>query len=329
MSKADFDSVKADFLKELDTAQTLAKFQAPTEARQKQMADIAAGQTLSQSRLSNLHSFILEDGQEILWEGIFTARGLYHSSFNPDNVKSFSYPTRYNMVVRYARLIHEDRAKKAPPPPPVTTVKGSASKKTRSSSKKISGTVEESDDEVNVIVGASAGQSQPAVSDERAQPYLTNFFCNSARWLLMMMLRLLLERLPRTADALRQTLPSFTKKTKGNKRARVDSNPQFHEDSFLTSATTEFYNSANVQAVTDKASSIVEMSSDFEENPLAMRKRMYFIMVEMAVIHEQLRSHLVRRSQLIGEGETLRERLTTFPISVATGVDSMVPLGAR
>ncbi|KAF8144736.1 hypothetical protein K438DRAFT_1782605 [Mycena galopus ATCC 62051] len=322
MSKADFDSVKADFLKELDTAQTLAKFQAPTEAHQKQMADISN----CASRLSNLHSFILEDGREILREGIFTVRRLYHSLFNPDNVKSFSYPAGYEMVVHYTRLIHEDRAKKAPPPPPVIAAKGPASKKTRSSSKKISRTVEESDDEVNVIVGASTGQSQPAVSDELASACTT-----VSDQFLLQFRKMVVDDDAKAApgkaskDGGRAMLPSFTKKTKGNKHARVDSNPQLHEDSFLTYATAEFYNSANIQAVTDEASSIVEMSSDFEENPLAMRKRMYFIMVEMAVIHEQLRSHLVRRSQLIGEGETLRERLTTFTVSVATGVDSMVP----
>ena len=42
MSKADYESVKTDFLKELDTANTLAKFQAPLDARQKQLSDVGA-----------------------------------------------------------------------------------------------------------------------------------------------------------------------------------------------------------------------------------------------------------------------------------------------
>ncbi|KAF7358252.1 hypothetical protein MVEN_00874100 [Mycena venus] len=104
------------------------------------------------------------------------------------------------------------------------------------------------------------------------------------------------------------------KEPKG-KRARVDSNPQFHKDSFLTAgkSTTEFYAmSAHVNSMVDEADSVASMPSDFMDNHLAMRKRMYFIMVEMATIHEQLRSILTRRSQLVDEGGIITDRLRSF-----------------
>lgn len=142
-----------------------------------------------------------------------------------------------------------------------------------------------------------------------------------------------------------QTLPSFKKgsKTSSGKRPRVDSNPPFHEDTFLTAgksltafpchpltrlsiATAEFYTAAaNIQSLVDEADSVVGMSTDFEDNPLAMRKRIYYIMVEMACVHEQIRSSLLRRSQLVSEGEVIQERLRALPASTATGLDAMVP----
>ncbi|KAJ7831211.1 hypothetical protein B0H14DRAFT_3464218 [Mycena olivaceomarginata] len=67
----------------------------------------------------------------------------------------------------------------------------------------------------------------------------------------------------------------------------------------------EFYSAAtNVQGVVDD---------------------MYHIMVELAVIHEQLCGHLARHSQLVEEGETIKDLLSNLPESAALGVDSMVP----
>jgi hypothetical protein len=126
----------------------------------------------------------------------------------------------------------------------------------------------------------------------------------------------------------------------------VDSTTQFHEDTFLTAgtflslgssvinllisvsslATAEFYSAAaNVQGVVNDAIGAASMPTDFETNSLALRKRMYHIMVELAVIHEQLRSHLARRSQLVEEGEAIKDLLSNLPESAALGVDSMVP----
>lgn len=55
-----------------------------------------------------------------------------------------------------------------------------------------------------------------------------------------------------------------------------------------------------------------------------MRKRMYYIMVELACIHEQFRSSLIRRSQLVDEGTSIGERLRELTDNAA-GLDSMVP----
>ncbi|KAJ7771191.1 hypothetical protein B0H14DRAFT_2632455 [Mycena olivaceomarginata] len=95
---------------------------------------------------------------------------------------------------------------------------------------------------------------------------------------------------------------------------------------FSSLPTAEFYSTAaNVQGVVDDAIGAASMPTDFKTNSLALRKRMYHIMVELAVIHEQLCSHLTRRSQLAEEGETIKDLLSNLPESAALGVDSMVP----
>ena len=75
----------------------------------------------------------------------------------------------------------------------------------------------------------------------------------------------------------------------------------------------------------DDATSTVAISTDFEDNPLVMRKRIYYIMVEMACIHEQIRSVLLRRAQLVSEGEAIKERLTSLSTPDVSGLDAMVP----
>ncbi|KAJ6471049.1 hypothetical protein C8R45DRAFT_1104745 [Mycena sanguinolenta] len=312
MSKADYESVKADFLKGLDTANSLAKFQAPLDARQKQLSDIGAaavsdhrvyflvewltrGET--QAWLSALTSYFLEDGQDSFRQAIFSAHGLYHSYFNPDGVKGFSYPSGYDHIVHYTGLIQGDcSAKKAP----ATAAPSKAPSKPRRAVTRKSATVIEYSDEEVVITTAPTPAPVPeemAVDDEGP--------------------KLLLEaKTPRMADALKATT---------SKRAQVDSNPPFHENAFLTAATAEFYTApANIQTLVDEAESVVGVSTDFEDNPLTMRKRIYYIMVEMAFVHEQICSSLLRRAQLVTEGKVIQERLRALPASTATGLDAMV-----
>ena len=40
MSRAEFDTIKADFLKEMQTSQSLVKYHAPLEARKNQTTDV-------------------------------------------------------------------------------------------------------------------------------------------------------------------------------------------------------------------------------------------------------------------------------------------------
>lgn len=83
--------------------------------------------------------------------------------------------------------------------------------------------------------------------------------------------------------------------------------------------------SPNLEPLLTEVMSITEADSDFNNNPLALRKRMYFIMTEIACIHEQFRSSLVRRQQLTEEGLYIRDRLTEVLEPQGSGVDSMVP----
>ncbi|KAJ7827270.1 hypothetical protein B0H14DRAFT_3721034 [Mycena olivaceomarginata] len=305
--QTEFETVKADFLKAVETAHSLATYQAPLSAREKQLESVGA---------AGLMSLMLDESSPIFRETLFQARSLYHHICNPNNVKSYSYPHGYSEVVRFTRLIQERReaAKKtavasaATPAPVVAPVvippkadKEKEKSKRVTRSKKVSGTVEESEDEVSIITGADEMNVDDDSSVKASQSTKSSKEGGRAS--------------------------SGSKKKDSNKRARVDSTTQFHEDTFLTAATAEFYSAAaNVQGVVDDAIGAASMPTDFETNSLALRKRMYHIMVELAVIHEQLRSHLARRSQLVEEGEAIKDLLSNLPESAALGVDSMVPV---
>lgn len=81
----------------------------------------------------------------------------------------------------------------------------------------------------------------------------------------------------------------------------------------------------NIVPLVEEIASIAGSSTDFLTNSLALRKRMYYIMVEMACIHEQFRSSLIHRAQLIEEGQFIRDTLREFPDNPGTGIDTMVP----
>lgn len=48
-------------------------------------------------------------------------------------------------------------------------------------------------------------------------------------------------------------------------------------------------------------------------------------MVELACIHEQCRSIIVRRNQLIDEGQMIHDNLRDLPEDPNGGLDTMVP----
>ncbi|KAJ7731950.1 hypothetical protein B0H14DRAFT_2639940 [Mycena olivaceomarginata] len=292
--KPEFESVKADFLKAVETAHSLATYQAPLSAREKQLESVGA------AAVHIVMSLMLDESSPIFRETLFQARSLYHHICNPNNVKSYSYPHGYSEVVRFTRLIQERReaAKKtavasAATPAPVVApvvIPPKADKEKEKSKRKVSGTVEESEDEVSIITGADEMNVDDDSSVKASQSTKSSKEGGRAS--------------------------SGSKKKDSNKRVRVDSTTQFHEDTFLTAvsslATAEFYSAAaNVQGVVDNAIGAASMPTDFETNSLALRKWMYHIMVELAVIHEQLRSHLARRSQLVEEGEAIKDLLLT------------------
>ncbi|KAJ7322810.1 hypothetical protein DFH08DRAFT_817958 [Mycena albidolilacea] len=273
--KPEFESVKADFLKAVETAHSLATYQAPLSAREKQLESVGAAAV----RIAPVMSLMLDESSPIFRETLFQARSLYHHICNPNNVKSYSYPHGYSEVVRFTRLIQERReaAKKtavasAATPAPVvapadkekekskrvchiqlsvtSSLTGRYSRITRS--KKVSGTVEESEDEVSIITGAD----EMNVDDD--SPVKASQSTKSSK------------------EGGRAS--SGSKKKDSNKRARVDSTTQFHEDTFLTAATAEFYSAAaNVQGVVDDAIGAASMPTDFETNSLALRKRIWLL----------------------------------------------------
>ncbi|KAJ7833243.1 hypothetical protein B0H14DRAFT_2591603 [Mycena olivaceomarginata] len=297
------DREDADFLKAVETAHSLATYQAPLSAREKQLESVGAAAV----RIAPVMSLMLDESSPIFRETLFQARSLYHHICNPNNVKSYSYPHGYSEVRDGKRLRRLQLLRLLPPAPVVAPVvippkadKEKEKSKRVTRSKKVSGTVEESEDEVSIITGADEMNVDDDSSVKASQSTKSSKEGGRAS--------------------------SGSKKKDSNKRARVDSTTQFHEDTFLTAATAEFYSAAaNVQGVVDDAIGAASMPTDFETNSLALRKRMYHIMVELAVIHEQLRSHLARRSQLVEEGEAIKDLLSNLPESAALGVDSMVP----
>ena len=70
----------------------------------------------------------LEDKSDTLREAAFTARTLFHTLFNPENIKGFAFPAGYEQIVRLTRLIHEDRDRNKKSTPAPAPTKGAAGK---------------------------------------------------------------------------------------------------------------------------------------------------------------------------------------------------------
>ncbi|KAJ7636541.1 hypothetical protein FB45DRAFT_864572 [Roridomyces roridus] len=287
MSKAEFESAKASFMEAYKTSQELVKYHSPADARKTQLDDVAT----AASRLSTFGSLVVDEAAAsvVFKEAIFNARNSFHTLLNPGNDTKFVYPAGYNALRTFTGVIQEKRGPKK-------------EMRTKAKPNKLRGpTIELSEDEDTVPVGTSAAAvddvhaDQMVVDDDSAKPA------------------------PAPAKASKRTAaekPTGTARSKKatGKRAKTDEFTEFHEDTFLTNATAEFYaGSANVDQLLSEVASIADTDTDFLHNPLAMRKRMYYIMVELACIHEQFRSSLVRRQQLTEEGMYIRERLQELP----------------
>ncbi|KAJ7349722.1 hypothetical protein DFH08DRAFT_958691 [Mycena albidolilacea] len=96
-SKPEFDVIKADFLKAVKTAHSLATYQAPLSAREKQLESVGSAVV----HLTPVISLMLDEGSPILHEALFQVHSLYHHICNLNNTKNYSYPHNYSEVIRF------------------------------------------------------------------------------------------------------------------------------------------------------------------------------------------------------------------------------------
>ncbi|KAF7312941.1 hypothetical protein MKEN_00978700 [Mycena kentingensis (nom. inval.)] len=100
----------------------------------------------------------------------------------------------------------------------------------------------------------------------------------------------------------------------------------FNEASFLTASAANFFASGmDTEALVKRAEEVLTLPDpNLAKDPLAVKKRMYYIMVEVACIHEAIRSALAHRTNLINEGAHLVQVLDKLPAD-RTGLDNIVP----
>ncbi|KAJ6580239.1 hypothetical protein B0H10DRAFT_2235431 [Mycena sp. CBHHK59/15] len=121
--------------------------------------------------------------------------------------------------------------------------------------------------------------------------------------------------------------PAKPKKSSA-KHARTKEAP-FHEESFLTNAVSESaVHSPGILAMVADVESIAQATNNgFLENSLAMRKHLYYVNTNLAIIHEIFCSLLLYRAQVIEEGQALHVRLKELAAiePPASGLDMMTP----
>jgi hypothetical protein len=76
--------------------------------------------------LINLQQLLLKDPQDTVREAIFIARQLYHTLFNPEGKRDYSYPGGYATIVKFTKVIQEDGRKKSSSTVPVALAKAKA-----------------------------------------------------------------------------------------------------------------------------------------------------------------------------------------------------------
>ncbi|KAJ6563829.1 hypothetical protein B0H19DRAFT_1258362 [Mycena capillaripes] len=336
MSKADYAVAKAEFQKAVDMGRQLVRLKVGSESRISQLSDI----TNSAHRLAPLQSYVLNEGEGPLWQDCFTGRDYTNELLNPDKKANFSLPAGYEVLRNVTKLIQSNRAKNKAPTPAAPS---KSKKNTRSVTKKSSAHADDSGEDDVVITGDS---SAPVGDEASVSLSIQLAILNSLPADVQMNVD---DGAPESRPDQKATPgPPANKARKtfkeggrapspgpqkpnapsaSSKRPRLDGiNTPFHEDSFLTAAVAEFYvYSSNVEPLINETESITGMSTDFLHNSLAMRKRLYYIMVEMACIHEQCRSLLLRRNQLVDEGEFISNHLQSQPNNPGAGLDTMVP----
>ncbi|KAJ7483088.1 hypothetical protein B0H11DRAFT_2417305 [Mycena galericulata] len=298
------------------------------------------------SRLIPFTAQVLLPENKAVSEGMFGGRDLYHSLVNPDNLPNAKFPSGYEVFRTFTRQVVEkrnaDKGKAA-----ITASASSSGKstktKTRSQTAKAKESVEDSETESVIITNGPETPANELASDQAS--YAAAFAVVDQVLFGVSQMNVDDEPAPKkglsdlkfkkkTKEANRaETQPSAepsanatrSKKTGSSKRPRTDSNP-FNEEAFLTASAAEFYTtSASIPVLIDEVTSIARQDSDFLENRLAMSKRIYYINVELSCILEQFRSSLLRRTQLIEEGQFLTEIIQKLDGASSAGLDSMVP----
>ncbi|KAJ7602757.1 hypothetical protein FB45DRAFT_865771 [Roridomyces roridus] len=276
MSRAEFEQVKSAFLGTLSIADGLRLYQSSDDGRRTQLADVGA----AASRMVPFTQFVVDECEvnPVFKESLFTGRSLFHTLHNPKNDPKVSFPPAYDAFRKLIAAIHERRSAKKESLP-----KG-PKKKPGPKNGERAGTIEVSDGKEAYFVN----DAEPMVVDEDSSS----------------------KNAKRPSEKPANNNKGKKPTASSSKRPKTDRAPEFHEDAFLTSAVAEFFaQGASAQQVLDEVTSIVDRGSNFENDAFAMRKRMYSIMVEIACLHEQFRSLLIRRQQLTEEGLFIRERL--------------------
>ncbi|KAJ7764958.1 hypothetical protein DFH07DRAFT_955784 [Mycena maculata] len=330
MTSVEFDNCKTAFFAALEMSQNLQKWGVPSDKRLEQLGELST----AASRLIPFTSQVLLPENKAVSEGMFGGRDLYHSLVNPDNLPNAKFPSGYEVFRTFTRQVVEKRnADKAKVSLAAASSAGKSTKtKTRSQTAKAKEGAEDSETEYDHPISPQAshasafavvdqvlfGVSQMNVDDDAApKKGLSELkFKKKAKETNRVDSQSVAES---TATAVKG------KKNGSSKRPRTDSNP-FNEEAFLTASAAEFYTtSGSIPVMIDEVTSIARQDSDFLGNRLAMTKRIYYINVELSCILEQFRSSLLRRTQLIEEGQFLTETIQKLDGASSSGLDSMVP----
>ncbi|KAJ7062387.1 hypothetical protein C8F01DRAFT_1137379 [Mycena amicta] len=300
-----YETVRADISHDVDSLRMLQKYN-PVEDQQKHLLSMAP----KLARLLPLLELLFTVGPDSFCETQFTIRSGFHAAFNPNKDASITLPDVYELPCKIAKYIQEERTRRAADgdatgpsnapaehaeSPPISPLKKRIPRYPSSAAA-------EHNDNPASSKGAEVtkGVDDMNVDDDGAS--------NTAQ----------------VPKGKRAASPTPAKQRRSSKRARLDLSA-FNEEAFNASPALELYASApQIAELMQKAEELLVLPDpNLHKNPLAMRKRLYYIMVEVACIHESVRSTLTRRTQLIDEAAQLTELLAASP-AVGSGLEVMV-----
>ncbi|KAJ7163439.1 hypothetical protein C8R43DRAFT_1123050 [Mycena crocata] len=294
----EFVLAKESFNKALELANQLAKFSAPADKRQQQLHEVGN----AAKAFVALPSILMEHDNEPLRQDLFAARTLYHDLFNPNNNVKQVFPSSYDALRKTTHIIQEAR-------------KTVALKK-----KSVKAKAAESDDEVSIVPGPanfrmhpgapivkiviqslsnSLGQMQ--VDDEGAIPRDLHFKKNK-----------------HPDSAIGNETPKEKSKKK-KRRLDFDENAFIQEgEPFLIAPVKNLSSGPSANFIVDEAKLISTQPTEFLNTVPAIKKRLYQLMVEVAVINEKIKSELGIRAVHVEDAAELTERLQELQAEIPT-----------